>query len=206
MITTLNLPARLKTLGTREDYEMLKLSGDGDTSRVINLASGNKYFVKEDGVLYDINKTKIYIADGSVTSYTMPDSVTTVCGYAFAGTSITEFSFNSNITTIPYGCFQDCQSLQTIAIQSHITKIDITAFYCCFNLKTVVISSNVNKIGMRAFAHTAVTSITFANTTGWYVTSSSSYNNGESIDVSAPSTNATNLNTGIWYAKYLYRS
>lgn len=56
-----------------------------------------------------------------------------------------------------------------------------------------------------------LTSITFEITNNWYKTDSSDFTNGDAIDVSNPTTNATNLTAmpdymnPNWSMKYLYR-
>lgn len=178
-LTTLHLPSTLKTIGDNALYSLT-------TRSKITLADENINFVIENGVLYNNGKTRIIrCADPTITSYVMPDSVKYMDEAAFFNTDLKSVTLNRNIEEIPF-----------------------IAFYYCTGLTgDITIYSNTKKISNRAFAHTAVTSITFENTTGWYATSSSSYNNGTSIDVSNPTTNATNLNNpGIWYTKYLYRS
>jgi hypothetical protein len=54
-----------------------------------------------------------------------------------------------------------------------VSKIEQYAFYKCENLQSVVIGENVTSIGANAFALCkALTSVTFANTTGWSIENS----------------------------------
>ena len=63
----------------------------------ISVASGNESFSAEDGVLFNSDKTKLlmYPMAKTDTAYTIPDSVTEIADYAFAG--------NTHIETIILG-------------------------------------------------------------------------------------------------------
>ena len=72
----------------------------------------------------------------SLTSITIPEGVTSIDAYAFAGdhrcpmalTSVT-FEEGSQLTSIGYGAFQYCESLTSIAIPLGVTAIDHRAFF-----------------------------------------------------------------------------
>ncbi len=89
-----------------------------------------------------------------------------------------------------------------------VTDIMQDAFSDCSSLTSITIPNGVTSLGYHVFdGCSSLASITFENTTGWYVTDSSDYTGGTSIDVTDPTTNATNLKSyrGSWCAKYLYR-
>ncbi|MCR5188378.1 MAG: leucine-rich repeat domain-containing protein [Treponema sp.] len=200
---------------------------------------GNTYLVVENNAIYNSNKTQLIKyckgSDSSVTSFTVPASVTSIAGYAFCDseyiesiifesdstlisigdsafdacsalsnisipTSVTSigsdaFAYDFGITslTLPEGLttiyqrsFQSC-GFETITIPSNVTLIESSAFYGCTELTSITIPSSVISIGSYTFSECDVlTSVTFENTSGWKV-------DGTEIDVTDPSTNATNL-------------
>lgn len=74
----------------------------------VKVASGNKNFVVDDGVLYNKDKTRIIIYTGNIlkTSFTIPDSVVTVDKGAFStGKYLKEITFGKNYTDIKFSSF-----------------------------------------------------------------------------------------------------
>jgi len=65
------------------------------------------------------------------------------------------FEDNSQLTTIGYGTFAGCGSLETVDFgeNSRLTKIDGQAFYVCRSLKNIVIPDSVTEIGSGAFSY-----------------------------------------------------
>jgi hypothetical protein len=96
------------------------------------------------------------------TSITIPNSVTSIEDFAFAGcTNLTDVTIPNNITSIwPY-TFAGCYNLNSVTIPNSVTNVEIDAFFECYNLTNVIIGNNVTSIGNDAFAMcTSLTSIT----------------------------------------------
>ena len=78
----------------------------------------------------------------------------------------------------------------------------------CSSLESVTIPDSVTSIGESAFnGCRSLTSVTFADTSTWYYTSSSDYSDytgRTEIDVTDTVTNATNLKD-TYYDKYWYK-
>lgn len=91
--------------------------------------------------------------DSSVTSVTIPDSVTSIPDYAFAFCSqLTNISIPNSVTFIGFSAFNSCTSLKSITLPSSLSTIQSFAFYNCGNLETIRIPVSVTFIGNYAFA------------------------------------------------------
>ncbi|MDD5705173.1 MAG: leucine-rich repeat domain-containing protein [Kiritimatiellae bacterium] len=98
----------------------------------------------------------------SLTNVTIPSSVTTIGDYAFFPcTALTSVSIPSNVTTIGDSAFNNCTSLSNVTIPSSVTTIGDNAFENCTSLSNVTIPSSVTYLGNWAFAHcTSLTNVT----------------------------------------------
>lgn len=91
--------------------------------------------------------------DSSVTSVTIPDSVTSIHDSAFGFCSqLTNISIPNSVTFIGFSAFNSCTSLKSITLPSSLSTIQSYAFYNCGNLKTIRIPVSVTSIGNNAFA------------------------------------------------------
>jgi len=99
----------------------------------------------------------------SLTSVTIPNSVTTIGEGAFSYcTSLTAVTIPSGVTTIGDRAFSGCTALTSVTIPNSVTSIGNEAFESCHDLTTVTIGSNVTTIGNFAFRDcTSLTSIAF---------------------------------------------
>lgn len=89
----------------------------------------------------------------SVTSVTIPDSVTFISDSAFAYcSSLTNISIPNSVTFIGFSAFNSCTSLKSITLPSSLSTIQSSAFYNCGNLETIRIPVSVTFIGNYAFA------------------------------------------------------
>ncbi len=163
----------------------------------------------------------------SFTSITIPNSVTSIGGGAFSNCKLLKsVTIGDSVTSIGDGAFSDCKLLKSVTIGDSVTSIGGRAFSYCKSLTSVTIGNSVTSIGESAFYRTSLTSITipnsvtsigksvfgeckllksltFENTNEWYVRSYGA--EGTNIDVTNPSTNATNL-TDTYDTYYWYRS
>ena len=133
----------------------------------INVASGNNYYSDNNGVLFNKKKTELirYPEGKSQTSYTIPDSVTSIGNWAFDGcTGLTSITIPNSVTSIGAHAFDGCTGLTSITIPNSVTSIGYMAFYSCTGLTSIAIPNSVTSIGNWAFFEcTGLTSITIPN-------------------------------------------
>ena len=131
----------------------------------------------------------------SLTSVTIPDGVTSI-GYAvfYNCSSLTSIVIPDGVTSIGSYAFSYCSSLTSVTIPDGVTSIGEDAFCYCSSLTSITIPEGVTSIGNHAFYRcSSLTSVTFKNTSGWYVSRSSSATSGTDVDVTNAAQNATYL-------------
>ena len=101
----------------------------------------------------------------SLTSVTIPNSVTEIGSSAFSGcTSLTSVTIPNSVTEIGAAVFSGCTSLSSITIPNSVTVINSSAFSGCTSLSSITIPNSVTTIGSFAFSYcTSLTSITIPN-------------------------------------------
>lgn len=88
----------------------------------------------------------------SLTSITIPDSVTTIGWYAFYNCrALTSITIPENVTTIDYAAFSNCLGLTSINIPDSLTTIGKYAFNRCLELSSITIPDSLTIIGEAAF-------------------------------------------------------
>ena len=143
----------------------------------INVASDNNYYSDNNGVLFNKKKTELirYPERKSQTSYTIPNSVTSIGNYAFSVcTGLTSITIPNSVTSIGSGAFSGCTGLTSITIPNSVTSIGVWVFYGCSGLTSITIPNSVTSIGDGAFTGcSGLTSINVASDNNYY-----SSNNG----------------------------
>ncbi len=157
------------------------------------------------------------------TSITVPDSVTSIGLGAFSGcTSLESITLpfvglqkeNTNNDHFGYifgaGSYSNNskyvpQSLKNVVITGG-SSIASYAFHGCTHIESITLSSSLASIGKYVFyACNSLASVSFADTTTWYVTTSSSYSGGKQLSVTNASTNAKYFKDSYlsyyWYKK-----
>ena len=113
----------------------------------INVADDNPNYSSIDGVLFNKNKTKLILYPGGKSGfYTIPNSVTSIEGFAFYRCSgLTSIDIPNSVTSIGGRAFMDCTALTSIMIPNSVTSIDDAAFSGCSSLTSINVEvSNPN--------------------------------------------------------------
>lgn len=88
----------------------------------------------------------------SLTNISIPNSVTAIGSFAFEGcTKLESITLPSSLLTISEFLFYDCSQLTTIHIPDSVSSIRQYAFYNCGKLETIRIPVSVTSIGSYAF-------------------------------------------------------
>lgn len=106
-----------------------------------------------------------FMGCSSLTSVTIPSSVTTIGYDAFSGcTSLTTITIPNSVTEIGHGAFEGCASLSSVALPNNLTRIEDITFSLCTSLTSISIPNSVASIGMGAFKGcTGLESVTIPN-------------------------------------------
>ena len=106
------------------------------------------YYTTSDDVIGDY----AFSGCSSLTSLTLPSSVTSIGGHAFAWCSgLTSLTLPSSVTSIGEFAFRYCSGLTSLTIPSGVTTIDYYAFADCRGLTSLTLPSSVTSIGGHAF-------------------------------------------------------
>ena len=107
------------------------------------------YYTTSDDVIGDY----AFSGCSSLTSLTLPSSVTSIGGHAFEKCSgLTSLTLPSSVTSIGEFAFRYCSGLTSLTIPSGVTTIDYYAFADCRGLTSLTLPSSVTSIGGYAFA------------------------------------------------------
>ena len=120
----------------------------------ITVDTVNAYYLSEDGVLFNKNKTSLicYPSGKTSSNYEIPSSVKEVEYGAFIGnTYIESVVVPDSVNSMGYGVFGDCLKLKTVVLGDSLTEIPGAAFLCCYNLSSVNFGENIIAIGEDAF-------------------------------------------------------
>ena len=172
-LTSVNIPDSVTTIGDsafQDCYSLTSVTIPDSVTTIGNYAfyyctSLKEFkgkFATKDGRSLIVDNTIIAYANASGTTYTIPDSVTSIGSSAFGWcTSLTSVTIPDSVTTIGYAAFYNCYSLTSVNITDSVTTIGYAAFYNCYSLTSVTIGDSVTTIGYAAF--NSCTSLTSVN-------------------------------------------
>ena len=131
----------------------------GDTALTkIEVSNKNKSYSSLDGVLFNKDKTELFLYPTGKTAptYSIPNGVTSIGDSAFIYcTSLTSITIPDSTTSIGNSAFSGCTSLASVKIGNGVTSIGEYAFGYCGSLTSIIIPDSVTSIGEYAFEGTA---------------------------------------------------
>ena len=150
-LTSVTIGNSVKTIGDEAFCDCLSLTsvnipdsvttiGEGAFAGCKSLKEFKGKFATEDGRSLIMDNTIIAYANASAsgTTYTIPDSVTTIGYMAFYYCDIlTSVTIPDSVTTIGELAFAGCSSLTSVNIPNSVTTIGRRAFYKCTSLTSV---------------------------------------------------------------------
>ena len=110
-----------------------------------------------------------------ITSVVINSGVTSIGKSSFSNLSLTSITIPNSVTKIGDYAFMACSSMTNITIPNSVTSIGRYAFYGCTNLTNITIPDSVTTVGQNAFEDCYFTSDNFVNN------SKCQYNRGETI-------------------------
>ena len=115
---------------------------------------------------------KAFMRCGSLTSVTIPNSVSRLAqGAFFKCVSLTSVEIPNSVTNIEGFVFDGCSSLETVSLGDHVRYIGTCAFYECTSLTAIAIPNSTTTVMNQAFSGCkSMTSLTLGNslqTIGW---------------------------------------
>lgn len=166
-LTKISLPASLTSIGENAIDGCDKLSS-------IDVAADNENFSFNDGAFYvetRVDETKVEVTLAMVLPsrpqgpFVVPERVTSIAGYAFADTSVSEVRFMNADTKLENYAFANAAKLEKVTLPANLTEISAGAFMNS-GLKEIVIPANITDIYASAFSGcSSLTSVTFEGET-----------------------------------------
>ena len=154
-ITSVTIPSSVTSIGANSFTGALSLLS-------FTVHSSNNDFSSSNGILFNKSGTTLvrYPATKG-TTYTIPETVTSIGSHAFYKTQVTNVTIPNSVTSIGAFAFRN-NSLTSVMIPNSVTSIGAWAFG--LNLfSTVTIPSSVASVGNYAFYGNDLTSVTIQN-------------------------------------------
>ena len=148
-LTEVTIPTSMGVVGEDAFYGCSKLKDVhiSDLSGWCQIKFGNRYA----NPLYQVHE--LYLNGEHVTKLVIPEGVTSIGAYAFAGCSgLTEVMFPNSVTNIGGVAFMDCSGLMELLLPGSVVKIGYSAFSGCSGLTEVEIPHGVKAIGTGVFS------------------------------------------------------
>ena len=149
-LTEYTIPDSVTTVGENvfwNCYSLTSVTIPDSVTSIGNRAFDSCYNLQEFNGKFASDNGRCLIIDGELnsfaigcgaTEYTIPNSVTTIGDYAFAGcSSLTSVTIPDSVTTIGYAAFDSCSNLTSVTIGDSVTTIGDYVFVNCYSLTSV---------------------------------------------------------------------
>lgn len=156
-IKSIHIPSKVKIISSEAFCYATDLSK-------FSVSSDNEYFYTIDDVLYSTSmivngevrqvtsKLHSYPRGKIDTTYTVPDGVTEIGGYAFNGNKHIETVYLAESTiVINTSAFKGCTSLKMVNTNKNLVTVSMSAFASCTNLEEIYLPPKTNYIYFTAF-------------------------------------------------------
>ena len=144
-LTSINIPSSVTYIDSYAFYDCNALTA-------LTVDANNPNYCAEGYILFNKEKTKLIKAVGNQKTYNIPNSVTSIEGYAFSDCSaLTSINIPSSVNSIGGSAFSNCSALTSINIPSSVNSIGGSAFSNCSALKVVLIQSDRIGFGSQVF-------------------------------------------------------
>lgn len=100
----------------------------------------------------------------SLTSITIPDTVTTIGESAFSDTSMSGIVIPDSVTVIDKFAFYNCRNLSNVIISKNLKVLEQQAFSYCDSLKSLELPYGLEVIGISQFFNTPIEEINIPET------------------------------------------
>ena len=116
----------------------ISIEAFGNCSNLKSVTINNRDIISKNYSSSSENLSRIF--GGQVTSYILPNDLTSIGSYAFSGcSSLNSITIPNSVTSIGSYAFSICSSLNSITIPNSVTSIGSYAFKYCSNLSTVIL-------------------------------------------------------------------
>ena len=96
----------------------------------------------------------------SLTSVTIPASVTAIGSCAFSNSSITSVSFGTGLKSIGDSAFSRCTKLKSVVLPEGLESIGDGGFWSCSGMTSIVLPESLRSIGNGCFCYVGLKSVT----------------------------------------------
>ena len=153
-LTSLTIPESVTTMGSNPFIGL-----------TLQIDNRSPHFYVEDNVLFTADKKQLVAYCSTQTSYSIPNSVTSIGDSAFKDcSSLTSLTIPNSVTSIGNRAFSGCSRLTSLTVPNSVTAIGDRAFSYCESLTSLTIPNSVTSIGDRAFSDCeSLTSLTIPN-------------------------------------------
>lgn len=153
-LTSITIPSSVTSIGSDAFSSCNGLTSvyyTGDIAGWCGISFAYSFLFPMANPLYEAHN--LYVDNELVTDLIIPETITEIKDYTFAGAScLTSVEIPNSVTTIGNSAFEDCAGLTSVTIPNSVTSIGKSAFEDCDGLTSVTIPSSVASIGSEAFA------------------------------------------------------